>query len=200
MPNFPIRGASRILLACVAALWALGCSAPPPAPVADKAAKSQEAAADVQRVAEGALGMHAEVIAHGDLARNGLEQLLVVNRSKSASGEAQSGDSAHLLVTRATIVQKQNGKWSEVLRCDEHLKNPNGYLGGSPVTPVTSWQLQIAPDTKQGLALKFTPEEQGSEISVRWNVKTARYQSLNRSNEKYLSEVPTLDTPQSVLR
>jgi len=166
----------------------------------DEDAKSKEAAADVKRVAEGALGMHAEVIAHGDLARNGLEQMLVVNRSRNGNDDGQSGGSARLLVTRATIVQKQNGRWSEVLRCDEHLKNPNGYLGGSPVTPVTAWQLQIAPDTKQGLAMKFTPAEQGPEISVRWNAKTARYQSLDRAEEKYLSEVPTLDTPQSVLR
>ncbi len=152
-------------------------------------------------MAEAALGMQAEVVAHGDLARNGSEQLLVVNQfQQAARGNMVAGDPARILVTRATIIQKDSGKWTEVLRCDEHLKNPIGYLGGSPAAPVTGWKLEIAQDTQQGLEMKFTPAGEGQTIAVRWSTKTKRYQSLDQSNERYLSEAPTLATPQSVLR
>jgi hypothetical protein len=53
-------------------------SAPPVAPAA---------VPESQQVAEAVLGKQAEIVAHGDLARNGSEQLLVVNRfEKAASG------------------------------------------------------------------------------------------------------------------
>jgi hypothetical protein len=152
-------------------------------------------------VAEAALGMQAEVMAHGDLAGNGLEQMLVVNRPQHASGGGMAaGDPVRIFVTRATIIQKDSGRWTEVLRCDEHLKNPNGYLGGSPIEPVTGWQLEIAPNARQGFEMKFTPADEGRTITVRWNTKTKRYQSLDPSHERYLIEAPTLATPQSILR
>jgi hypothetical protein len=109
-------------------------------------------------------------------------------------------------------VEKNGGKWAEVLRCDEHLKNPRGYLGGSPSAPVTGWRLEVNPDTQQGLELRFTPAEAGQErslnaaeegnrtIAVRWNTRAKRYQSLDRSHEGYLGEAPTLETPQSTLK
>jgi hypothetical protein len=167
----------------------------------------------MQGVAEATLGKQAEVVAHGDLARNGLEQLLVVNRFGSAArGNVGSGKSSVIFVTRAAIVEKNGDKWAEVLRCDEHLKNPRGYLGGSPSAPVTGWRLEFDPDTLRGLELQFTPAEAGQErssnaaeagnrtIAVRWNTKAKRYQSLDRSHEGYLGEAPTLETPQSILK
>ena len=201
MRNLPIRGPGLIPLACVVAFCLGACSAAPQIAVVGETAKPTTAAEDMQRVAEGALGMQAEVLAHGNLARNGLDQLLVVNRSQQESTRGKvAEDPGEILITRATIVQKDNGKWTEVLRCDEHLKNPNGYLGGSPTSRVTGWQLQIMPNSEQGLEMKFTPADQGQAIAVRWNAKTGRYQSLDHSEERYLSEVPALDTPQSVLR
>ena len=168
---------------------------------------------ETQQVAEAVLGKQAEIIAHGDLARNGLEQLLVVNRfGKAGSGEGGPGNSSAIYVTRAVIVEKNNGKWAEVLRCDEHLKNPGGYLGGSPAAPITGWRLEIKPNTDQGLELQFTPAGAGGPspseavgngsrtIAVRWNTKTKRYQSLDQSHKGYLGEVPTLETPQSILK
>ncbi len=170
-------------------------------------------APETQQVAEAALGKQAEVVARGDLARNGLEQLLVVNQyEKAARGGAGPGHSSGIFITRAVIVEKSNDKWAEVLRCDERLKNPNGYLGGSPAGPVTGWRLDLTRDTRQGLELRFTPAEAGREqsssagetanrtITVRWNTKAKRYQSLDRSQEGYLGEVPALETPQSILR
>jgi hypothetical protein len=205
MMHFPIRRRNLILSAGVIASLVAGCGSPQPAAPVNQAAKSgapaSSPAEEIRRVAEAALGMQAEVVAHGDLARNGLEQLLVVNRFQQATrGNMVSGDPARIWVTRAAIIQKDSGKWTEVLRCDEHLKNPNGYLGGSPTAPVTGWKLEIAQKTQQGLEMKFTPADEGQPIAVRWNTKTKRYQSLDQSHERYLSEAPTLATPQSVLR
>jgi hypothetical protein len=168
---------------------------------------------EIQGVAEAALGKQAEIVAHGDLARNGLEQLLVVNRfGNAARGNVGSGNSSSIFVTRAAVVEKNGGKWAEVLRCDEHLKNPMGYLGGSPSARVTGWRLEINRDTPRGLELRFTPAEASQErsrsaaeagnrtIAVRWNTKAKRYQSLDRSHEGYLGEAFTLETPQSILK
>jgi hypothetical protein len=173
-----------------------------------KTAAATAATQEIQSVADAVLGKQAEIIAHGDLARNGLEQLLVVNRLGAAAREGgEPGNPSKLIVTRAAILEKNNGKWVEVLRCDEHLKNPSGYLGGTPASPATGWLLELRPDPQQGLELRFTPVEahqdpgeSGNEtIAVRWNTAVKRYQSLDRSHKRYLGEAPTLRTPQSVL-
>jgi len=167
-----------------------------------------------QNVAEAALGKQAEILAHGDLARNGLEQLVAVNRfAKASPGGTGLENSPAIFITRAVILEKSNGKWSEILRCDEHLKNRNGYLGGSPTGRVNGWQMQFGTDTKQGLEIRFTPADDGAgkegagmgdlanqAIVVRWNTKAKRYQSLDPSHQGYLSEAPTLETPYSILR
>ena len=163
---------------------------------------------DTRRVVEAALGNQAEVLAHGDLARNGLEQLLAINRWR-----VRDENPAAIFITRAAILEKANGRWTEVLRCDEHLKNPNGYLGGLSAARVNGWRLEFKTDTTQGLEMKFTPanseageqasgtgEPAGQTVVVRWNTKAKRYQSLDASHERYLSEAPTLETPHSILR
>jgi hypothetical protein len=203
------------LLAGVVAFFLAGCQSAQQTTPAEAAAPTAApmAVPETQRVAEAVLGMQAEVVAHGDLARNGSEQLLVVNRfERGARGDAVPGNSTTIFVTRAVIVEKNDGKWAEVLRCDEHLKNPRGYLGGSPAAPVTGWRLQFTPDTDRGLELRFTPAGAGEQrasnepqaggrtIAVRWNTRAKRYQSLDQSKSGYLGEVPTLETPQSILR
>jgi hypothetical protein len=203
------------LVAGVVAFFLVGCqsaqqttpaeAAPPPAAPA--------AVPETQRVAEAVLGKQAEVVARGDLAGNGSDQLLVVNRfEKGARGDVVPGNSSAMFVTRAVIVEKDDGKWAEVLRCDEHLKNPRGYLGGSPAAPITGWRLEFTTDTAQGLELRFTPSGAGEQrpsdepragsrtIAVRWNTKAKRYQSLDQSHKGYLGEAPSLETPQSILR
>ena len=37
-------------------------------------------------------------------------------------------------------------------------------------------------------------------LDVRWNKNAKRYQSFDQSHERYLNEVPSLETPQSTLR
>jgi hypothetical protein len=203
------------LVTGVTAFMLVGCESMPrtTSPEAAVPRVAPAVAPEIQSVAEAVLGKQAEVLAHGDLAHNGMEQLLVINRfANTARGSGGPGNSSQIIVTRATVVQKNGDKWAEVLRCDEHLKNPNGYLGGTPAAPVTGWRLEFESDTPQGPELRFTPAEATQDhppstvdtgnrtIAVRWNTKTKRYQSLDRSHERYLSEVSTLETPESILR
>jgi hypothetical protein len=83
---------------------------------------------------------------------------------------------------------------------------------GAPAAPVTGWRLEFTPDTDQGLELRFTPAVTGEDsssskndagsrtVAIRWNTKAKRYQSLDQSHRGYLGEVPTLETPQSILK
>jgi hypothetical protein len=200
----------------ITTLLLAGChSAQQPEPVKEISNPGMVGMADeTARVAEVALGKQAEILARGDLARDGQEQLLVVNRfAKAPRSGNGSENSPAIFITRGVILEKSNGKWTEILRCDEHLKNPNGYLGGSSVARATGWQLEFRTDAWQGLELKFTPanndtgkegtgtgEPVGHTMVVRWNSQARRYQSLDASHEGYLSEAPALETPQSILR
>jgi hypothetical protein len=195
---------------------------------ARQASEVSTVAEQAREVAETSLGKQAEVLVHGNLAQNGLEQVLVVNRvSGRATGSASnipsndtppnsaSSKSGSVFVTRAAVLQKENGKWSEVLLCDDHLKNPSGYLGGSHVGRVSGWRMEYRQDPQTGLELTFSPadrldadranadessEQKSATFDVRWNKNSKRYQSFDQSHERYLSEVPSLETPQSVLR
>jgi hypothetical protein len=206
------------MLLWIMALALAGChSAEQPAPSGVKTAAERSDVADEGRgVAERVLGKQAEILAQGNLALNGREQLLVVNRvSKEAAPGGGGTNTSPVFVTRAAILEQNDGKWSEVLLCDEHLKNPSGYLGGFPAGRVTGWRLEYTQDAEEGLEMKFTPAErfnavdanveQSSEkkipaFDVRWNRNAKRYQSFDQSHERYLSEVPSLETPQSTLR
>jgi hypothetical protein len=188
-----------------------------PAPTDVKAAvEAADVANEARGVAEATLGKQAEILAHGDLARNGREQLLVVNRiAKGTTAGTLDANPSPILVLRAAILEKDGGKWSEILRCDEHLKNPNGYLGGSPATRVNGWRLEYSEDAKEGLKMSFTPAQRVDAVNanaeqrsgpnnatfdVRWNRNAKRYQAFNQSHGRYLNEVPSVQTPESVLR
>jgi hypothetical protein len=187
------------------------------APADDQAAGEAANIADEARgVADAALGKQAEILAHGNLALNGREQLLVVNRFSAGVPESKGeANPPPIFVTRGAVLEKDDGKWSEILRCDEHLKNPYGYLGGSPAARVTGWRLEFSQDAKEGLEMRFTPAERFDAVNVqtgerigiknatfevRWNKNAKRYQTFDQSHERYLSEVPSLETPQSTLR
>jgi hypothetical protein len=191
----------------------------PSAAEAKKVAEDAAVAAardEARDVAEASLGKLAEVLAHGDLAQNGREQVLVVNRmSAAAEGGASTTHSPAMLIRRAAVLEKEGGKWSQVLLCDEYLKNPNGYLGRSPSGRVSGWRLEYRQDAQQGLQMKFTPagifdamdvqtgehfERRSPTFDVRWNKSAKRYQSFDQSHERYLSEVPSIGIPQSILK
>jgi len=135
---------------------------------------------------------------YGDLAKNGAQQVLAINRMKTTPQERALGT----VVTRAVVLQNDGGSWKEILRCDEHLENPKGYLGNIPLAPVNGWRLQTEQDADKGLELYFTPvtDPKGARalpIEVRWNPRVKRYQSLDRNFQTFLGEVPSLETPES---
>lgn len=188
-----------VVFAAGALIFSAGCSIPtsqsPPAkPQAAKAPAQPAVPDDVQGAAEVVLGAETEVLVHGDLARTGSQQAVAINRVKKTPTGAVPG----ILFTRAAIVEKDGGKWKEVLRVDEHLKNPKGYLGATPLAPVTGWRLQYEQSAEKGIQLYFTPLQAPAggyalTIGVRWNKNVKRYQSLDRKYEQFLAEVPTLE-------
>jgi hypothetical protein len=210
MPTQKLSGGAGLLI-CLGALSLWGCESRQQK-IADEqaAADAANAEAEARSVADGSLGKESEVLAHGDLALNGHEELLVANRfhpADAASGGA--GKTAPVFVTRAALLEKNDGRWTEILRCDEHLKNPNGYLGGFSKARASGWRLDYTQDAQAGLEMKFVPTDAlapasaappSQNLDVRWNKSTKRYQSFDQSHERYLTEIPTLETPESSLR
>ncbi|MBI3663432.1 MAG: hypothetical protein HY234_10335 [Acidobacteria bacterium] len=190
------------IVMCVLALG-VGCASEPPAKPPETAQKPAEPAVppELQAAATAVLGGDAEVIAHGDLAKTGNQQVLVINRIKKTPANIVPG----ILLTRAAILSQQGGKWTELLHVDEHLKNTNGFLAATPVAPVTGWRLQFEQHADKGLLLYFTPLAQPAggtlqTIGVRWNAKVKRYQTLDRTYEHFLGETPALEKINSHLR
>ncbi len=156
---------------------------------------------DVQAAAESALGSETEVLAFGDLARTNKQQIFAVNKLKSTPQGVMPGT----LVSRAVVLENDGGKWKEMFRCDEHLQNPKGYLGGTPLAPVAAWRLQFEQHDDKGLQMYFTPlaKPAGGYIEttgVRWNPELKLYESLDRSYEHFLGETRNLETPESQVR
>lgn len=156
---------------------------------------------EIQKAAETALGSETEVLLYGDLAKNGSRQILAVNRIKATPQVTMPGT----VITRGVILENIGGTWKEILRCDEHLENPKGFLGNIPLAPVNGWRLQYEQDNDKGLLLYFTPaaNPKGARmlpVEVRWNAKAKRYQSMDRNFENFLYELPALETPESQVR
>ncbi len=149
-----------------------------------------------------ALGADAEVLLSGDLARNGIPQVLAINRLQAAPATIETG----VGVTRVSILSRENGKWKEAFRCDEHLKNPNGYLLGTPAAAVSGWRLETQQLPDAGLVLRFSPwnapkaSSPGETIEVRWNQKAGRYQAMDRARRSFLGETAALEATQSRLK
>lgn len=193
-------------IACIAAIAAVaialiscGDSKPQPAKVAASAPPAIPA--DYQSAADKSLGSETEVLLFGDLSKDGHTQVLAVNRIKVTPEGAAPGT----LVMRAALIENDNGAWKEIFRCDEHLQNTKGFLGGIPLAPVNGWRLQTEQDAEKGLEMYFTPLAKPAggyvqTIGVRWNSKEARYQSLDRNFTQFLTEVPALETPESQIR
>jgi hypothetical protein len=194
----------------VAALCALGllsgCSndAPATKPEEAQTPKPTEPVIpdDIQAGAQSLLGSETQVLVFGDLAKTGKQQFLAANVVPKTPKNNLPGT----IVTRAVIAESQDGQWTEIFRCDEHLKNARGYLGLTPLAEVTGWRIQYEQDPVKGLQLYFTPLKGTDDphvlpIGVRWNPKTKRYQSLDRSYENFVLESPTMSgTPKSTLR
>ncbi|HEV2387230.1 MAG TPA: hypothetical protein VGS20_08245 [Candidatus Acidoferrales bacterium] len=190
------RARLAALLAFGIAALAAACSEAPAGSSGAGAPKTPPAVpAGYQAAAEGVLGRDAEVILSGDLARNGHIQLLVAARLLTTPKGVVPG----LLVSRAAILEKDDDHWREIFLADEYLKNPKGFLGGTPPSSVTAWRVQYEQGAA-GLEMYLTPLEQPAEgslspIGVRWNPATRRYQSLDHEFKKFLPEAPSLQGP-----
>jgi hypothetical protein len=178
------------MLACSLAVGA-GCRSDAPASEqTPKAAVPPE----MQQVAQAALGSGAEVLAIGNLSQAGDQEILAVNPIKEEQTEGPG-----VLISRAVVAGNAGGKWTELFRCDEYLKNPEGYLVATPTQAVSSWRLQFS-NTEQGLMMYFTPVGASMNgapprIGVRWNPKLKRYQSLDRFYKNFLGERASLEAP-----
>lgn len=180
-----------------------GCGTEAPKPSAQAEAKSAEPAIpeEIQSAAQSLLGSETQVLVFGDLVKNGKQQFLAANVVPKTPTNNLPGT----IITRAVVVENTDGKWSEVLRCDEHLKNQKGFLGLTPFTAVTGWRLQYEQSADKGLELYFTPLKGTTDshvlpIGVRWNPATKRYQSLDRNYEHFLLESPSLEAARATLR
>ena len=156
---------------------------------------------EIQLAAQSLLGSESQVLVFGDLAKNGKQEFLAANIVPKTPTNNLPGT----IVTRVVVAENAGGKWAEILRCDEHLKNQKGFLGLTPLVPVTGWRLQFEQSEIKGLELYFTPLKGTTDshvlpIGVRWNPATKRYQSLDRTYEHFLLESPTMQDARSTLR
>ncbi|MDQ1408313.1 MAG: hypothetical protein QOJ41_48 [Acidobacteriaceae bacterium] len=183
----------------------VGCGTEAPKQTSEPAAQAKPAEPaipeDIQDAAKHLLGSDAQVLLVGDLAKNGKRQLLAANVVPKTPKNNIPGT----VVTRAIVAQDDDGKWTELLRVDEHLKNPKGYLGLTPLDSINGWRLQYEQNAEKGLQLYFTPLKVNGDthvlpIGVRWNPATQRYQSLDASYEHFLKESTSLQNVRSTLR
>jgi hypothetical protein len=191
------------LLGVVFCLTGCGEQAPGPGSTSPAETKSAEPAVpeEVQGAAEALLGSETQVLVFGDLAKTGKQQFLAAN----VVPKTPTNNALGTIVTRAVIAENNNGKWMELLRCDEYLKNEKGFLGLTPLNGVNGWRVQYEQDAEKGLQVYFTPlKVSGSvhvlPIGVRWNPATRRYQSLDRTYEHFLLEASSLENARSMLR
>jgi hypothetical protein len=175
-------------------------SEPAPAPAAPAKPAIPD---DISAGAQALLGNESTVLLYGDLAKNGKQQFLAANVVPKTP---KNNNIAGTIITRAVIAQNDDGQWKEIFRCDEHLKNAKGFLGGTPLSDVAGWRIATEQDPAKGLSLYLTPLKGVDDpahslpIGVRWNTQTKRYQSLDRTYEHFLLEQPTMGgTPKSVL-
>jgi len=185
------------LLILLPLLASAGCENKPAAKQSEAAdtAKPAEPAVppEIQAAADGSLGSETTVLAYGDLAKTGTQQILIGNVLPKTPKDNITGT----IVSRAAIIEKQKDQWVQIFLCDEYLKNSKGYLGMTPIEPVSGWRIQHEQDPVKGLTVYFTPVKGIPDlhvlpIAVQWNPKTKRYQSLDRSYQQFLLESPAL--------
>jgi len=193
------------LLLLLPTVLLLGCENKPAAKPNEPAAAAKPAEppipAEIQSAAEGSLGSETAVLAYGDLAKTGAQQILIANILPKTPKDNVTGT----IVSRAAIVENQKGRWMQIFLCDEYLKNSKGYLGMTPIEPVSAWRIQHEQDPVKGLTVYLTPVKGISDshvlpIAVQWNPKTKRYQSLDRSYQQFLLESPALSNVRTRLQ
>ena len=200
--NAPVWPWCAVVMLAAAAIFA-GCGAEPakPVPAADSKPTEPAIPQEAQDAAASLLGSDAQVLLYGDLAKSGTKQILAANVVPNTPKSTVAGT----VVTRAVIAENENGKWTELFRADEYLKNQKGYLALTPLQAVTGWKLQYENSAEKGMTLYFTPVSKGAAektlpIAVKWNPATKRYQSMDLSYQHFLNESPSLGNARSALR
>jgi hypothetical protein len=198
--RLPRYAACLGLLVMAASLQGCGLGFDAPKPAAD-AAQKPAIPEEIQEATKSLLGSEAQVLLFGDLAKTGKQQFLAANVVPNTPKSTVAG----MVITRAVIAENEDGKWVELVRCDEYLKNAKGYLALTPLQAVSGWKLQYENSAEQGMSLYLTPVQAGTSgrtlpIAVRWNPATKRYQSMDYSYTHFLGEAPTLQNPRSTLR
>ena len=189
----------KFLLSLVAACVAASCGSEAPAPKQPEPAAEEKPATpavpeDIQSAAQSLLGGETQVLLFGDLAKTGKQQFLAANVVPKTS---KNNNIVGTIITRAVIGEDQDGKWTEIFRCDDYLKNAKGFLALTPLTQTTAWRIAYEQDPVRGLVLYLTPLQGGVDthslpIGIRWNPSTKRYQSLDSKYERFLLESPSL--------
>lgn len=191
-----------MLLIAAVPLVASGCNSSPTQSAQTEAKPAEPAVpADIQAAADAFLGKETSVLTFGDLAKTGNRQMLVANVVPKTPTNNLPGT----IVTRAVLAEETDGNWHELVRCDEHLKNEKGYLGGSPIESVAGWRIQFENSDVEGFHLYLTPVKGNSDphvlpLAVRWNSAVKRYQTLDRNYEHFLPEAPSLGAVRSHLQ
>ncbi len=195
--------ASKLFAVALVMFALAGCGSEPQPAATAKVEKPAEppVPAEIQAAAESALGTEVAVLAHGDLSLSGQPQILAANLLKTTPKGVVPGT----LFTRLTLLGLVKGQWKELLICTGHLQNPEGYLGGTPLVAINGWRLQKEMSKTKGLVMYFTPIQQPATgtvkpISVLWNPKVKRYQSLDYNYQDFLGEVKSLEKPETFLR
>ena len=191
-----MRKAILLVLVCVSACI-ISCDTPAKNPEAETSAQKPSASAvpdEIFAAARGALGSETEVLAWGDLALTGKQQILAINRLNKP--DLTTGSAA--VFTRLAVLENDSNQWREILLCAEHLKNPNGFLGGTPTAAISQWRLQFEKDPSKGLLLFLTPFNQGPNVrnqavEVRWNPEAKRYQAMDANFVTFIGENPALE-------
>src|SRR5262244_880509 len=138
-----------LLLIMAASVLLTGCGSEAPKPAAQAESKPAEPAfpPEAKDAAEALLGSEAQVLLYGDLAKTGKQQMLAANVVPNTPKSVVAGT----VVTRAVVAENQDGKWVELFRADEYLKNPKGFLGLTPLQAVSGWKLQHEQSMVKGL-------------------------------------------------
>ena len=187
----------------VALVMGVGCgTSSSPSQNAQTETKTAEPAIpdDIQAAANAFLGKETTVLTFGDLAKTGNRQFLAANVVPKTPKNNLPGT----IVTRAVLAEESGGSWHELVRCDEHLKNEKGYLGGSPIESVAGWRVQFEQNAIEGFHLYLTPVKGTDDshvlpLAVRWNPAAKRYQTLDRNYEHFVPEATSLNPARSHL-
>jgi hypothetical protein len=196
-------GIGFLVLLLATGVLVIGCGQEPTKPAVQLETKpaGPKVPDEIQAAADALLGSETQVLLFGDRVETGREQFLAANPVT----KMLSNDAPGTIVRRAVVAEKIDGRWTELLRGDEYLKNSHGFLALTPVVPVNGWRLQYRQDPEKGLQMYFTPLRSTGDIrvppiAVRWNPKTKRYQSLDRTYEHFLNESSSLEVTRSTLR